>query len=198
MKLTFGSNISFLSFYGAIKTASPNYFSINPDGCKPFFMGFTPMDTHKPRFIIFSRLSGIAAIYSCRDIPKVIDPVIGSDPVNMVNVIKREITIHVKPCKPMHLVEFIVDTARKIATFAYRANSIANLPIISRATDKAGKNPSVRIVMEQLFQSFLCKHFGHLLSVGFNGVWRCGDKSHFWAINPSQTTQLYHLSEHIL
>ena len=93
--LSLKSQIFLVSFFGRVKSAYSNLFTVDHNLNSPFTLVGT--DSEKPRFVCFSWLAHILKITKSCHFAKVLKSVVLSIAVNVVNVVSRKATGHVQP-----------------------------------------------------------------------------------------------------
>jgi hypothetical protein len=159
----FSGDIGGMSFLGGVELSKPYAFAVYSDCRYPFVAVRSPMNAHESGFVAFPGFYFVLHIDSSISIAKVGYSVIGLDAVDMVDFIRPNAK-HIKPCKAVELLIFIINAASEIAGFANSSYDASMLPFVTWTANKPSKNPSIRVVMEKLFKPFLGKHLTPLIN----------------------------------
>ena len=119
--------VSLMRFFGRIKAAFADAFTVKHDLYKPFSL--MRANTKKPGFIGTGWLSHVLQITKTRYLSKVVKSVVLFVSIFMVNMPGRKASGHVKPRKPV----------RKTLLVVYRNRPVPHIGWTSRSfTDKIG------------------------------------------------------------
>jgi len=124
------------------------------------------MNTRNSGFVT-SVPTGVFPIFSIGNLSKVVDSVVASIAINMVNLIFWPSTIVVKPCKSVGLIDFPRNGYPSIPAAINKSHDIANFPaaklsakLVPTTAHRPSENSSCAVVMDVLLQLLLIKHEG--------------------------------------
>ena len=139
-----------------VEISKRNSFIVYPYSCTVFLTSFMPTYATKSRFRNGFFMANIMCILKRGRFPKIFNSIVVFDLVYMVYDLFREISVHIKPskavcenCLPINFYPYIPH--RGFAACDTASNSIGN-------SNVTRKNPSIRFIMNNFFQSFLRKH----------------------------------------
>lgn len=166
MKPAFCSYVGFMSFFWRCKGADMYMPICRIYLSNPFLLGFIQADTHKAAFIRLLCFPLILAVYLMRNIPQIVPFVVRFSSIDVVDFIYRPFSSHVKPCKTMRPMAFAQQFYIYVPLDMECAGYFADLHGITRFKNPR-EYPRFRIVMQQLFESFLSQRriaFAHYRS----------------------------------
>jgi hypothetical protein len=178
----FHFNIASMGFFWRIKSAFRILFALYGKLCAPFLIVLC--HTKKLAFIVLMGFAHILVILRFCYIPKINKSVVCWIAVNVVNYSIWKFTSHIKPSKPMAIMFNIVNINSIMTAFHWVSSNLSGNFVFIPACFQVGKNASILIVMKEFFESFLCEHFGNLLSIGLQDAGGRGDKSRFRGNQP--------------
>jgi hypothetical protein len=157
----FSGDIGIMGFLGSVELSKIYILAVYPYAGSPFICIFPISCPHYPGFAVSPSSYLVLHIDLSISITKVSNSVIGFNAIDMVDFIRPDAK-HVKPCKAVEPVIFIINAKEKITARIYSAYNITYAPFIN--SSECYKNTSIRIVMEKLFKPFLSKHLTPLIN----------------------------------
>ena len=169
-----------MGIFGGVKASEADLFAVYRNH-GPWSTALAGNDAKKAREVIDAGFSFILHIHELWHIPQVCDSVITGNPIDVIDVADREMSMDVKPSKAMHLVVFVVNATRKIARFAECADLLSTLGVVAGA-NKANEYAGFRVVRKKFFKTLLSKH-ADLISVvkHLEGSWSGGEMTPLFA-----------------
>jgi hypothetical protein len=152
------------SLFSRIIDAKAVSFIINHYLCDKSACIFKSANAFITRSVI-SRLSPVMKILRVIAGPKVAQPIISTDTVDMVNH-SGEFAMNVKPSEPVSEIAFIVKADSDVAFSVHGASDSTHFGPIS-ATNKVCKYTRLRAIVQDRFKVFLGKHGGNLGQVRY-------------------------------
>lgn len=136
-------------------------FSVDGYLGNPHMKSFFPEHAKKAGLVIGLRSRAVLAVNRMANVSKILDRVVGGVAIDMVNVIGRPNTVHIKPCQLVCGIPLAVN-AQADTFFLSRT---ASLPVSSNLSNLGSsgqrnaprKHASLRIVVQQFLKTTLGK-----------------------------------------
>ena len=117
-----------------------------------------PVCAKEPRACSSLRGSLVLDVLSLGDIAEIANPVIRSNPVDVVNVLARKLAVNVKPCKSVKKVCFEGNLYSAISISVNTPNRVVNREAVA-GLNQPREHASLGVVMKQFTQA-LCGKIG--------------------------------------
>jgi hypothetical protein len=151
-----------MGFFGGVKTPEAARFAIDPklsDVLAPFF---AKLNAHEACGIVSVRSMRVLRIELNRNVAQVVPSVIGSVAVDVVHVMARMLSGHVKPCQAGGSVGPAINVNVDVSRSAVKRPSNIADSGASAVVGAARKNAGFLVVVEQFAQAFcrklMCAH----------------------------------------
>lgn len=152
----------FVRVFGAVKSAKVNIFAVNLNLGLPLAGAESPR-AHKTGLAVRPNLSLVAGIIARGYVPKIRQPIVVSDAVDVVNIGGGPAAINVKPSKPVFAVlpALYADVAVSLGDRLKSCASASLRKLVSG--DAVCENARIGVIMQNLF-----KHCLRQCNLGFS------------------------------
>ncbi len=157
MQLPFSQDIRFMRFFGSAKQTYTGRFVIDFYFCQPFAVFFA--NTKKTAFVAWLWLTVILRVFCVRNFSEIIKSIVGSIPVDMVDLLCRPYSFFIQPCQSVGQIKSVVQSDNHISVFGYASCLSPNAAFSTR--DRPRKKPCFGVVVKQFAQSF----WGHAVNI---------------------------------
>ena len=151
MMLSLGRDVGCVGFFGAVKGSKVNCFALHFNAGLPFSRPKLPC-ADKTRSAVASDSSLVLAIFSGRNISQVCNPVVVTNPVNVVNVTFGPDTVDVKPSEPVGAILSPLNADASVSLRGCDEASFGSCFGKLVACDAIGKNARFGVVMQKVFK----------------------------------------------
>ena len=136
MQRSFCCDIGRACFFGRIKSSESLAPAVGPDSSNPRARLLFPIEFHAEisSFVVLVWRSAVLHVLRMGREPEIDNSVVRSAPVDMVNLQRRKLAIHIQPRKPLAKVAFPVKANVDITLVGYGSGNVPDLgPIRKRA-----------------------------------------------------------------
>lgn len=152
--------VSLMGFFGCCEIASKVFaFPRNFDPSPPFFRGFYKRHSFKSRFVEGRNFS-VCAILEGICLPKVAGLVVRWVAINVVNKFFRPTSRNEKPCKPLSIIQTVINTDSNISVWVNTPRRHSFLPSAS-TIDFPCKSPRIWVIIQKVADAVCCKFVFH-------------------------------------
>ena len=160
MEFGFSGKVRSVSDLGTIEKSKVETLSIELDLGNPLHALLVPTYPKESAFAVFVRAFPIMNIFGSGCFPKIGNGVVRSDAINMVNLSGRKGIMHVQPCQSVSEVSPAVNQDTDVSIFSEISSDGSG--VFSATRNGAGKQPSLRTIVQNFAQSFnrnVCRIF---------------------------------------
>lgn len=159
MKLSLGLYVGATSFFTIGKKAEMDGLPIVSDRCDPFGRVFVPTYAKQIGGTSFADMLDILPILRLRGLAQICKRIVAFYAVNVVNVFSRPMPVNVEPSKPVGWIKFPINSDKGVSVGRTSCNIANSIATMSSNSDSARKQPTLRLVMQQLTKA-LCGKIG--------------------------------------
>jgi hypothetical protein len=156
-------------FFCRMKIAKIFWFTVYSYVGIEFATFFVNANAKKASFISFCRFSLVLTIDCLCRVAQICKSIIATNAVNMVNVVLRPLTSHVKPRKTMSKILLWGYSYFGVSKLIYISCCVASYRL-TRSRYEPSENSGMRVVVQKLFKSSLGKHLDSFIK----GIERVG------------------------
>jgi hypothetical protein len=155
MKPSLGFNVGGVRFFWGGKSTKIDHLAADSDSCLPQTLRAAPSDAKDAAFVMAARVADVLHVFGVSENAEIYQPVVGTNSVDVVNLMCRPCAVNVQPSKSVSLV-------------AVSSHADLQVPVTSGAQDcscfmastisrggAARENSSIGVVADQFSQS-LC------------------------------------------
>ena len=147
MKAALSFNIRRVGFFGCVKQAKINGLVGHLNFGSPFAVFFA--NTRRAAFVLASLL--VSGVLRVRHFPQIVQRVVRSVSVYMVDLFRRPPAVNVQPCQPMRQIQPVIYANEDVAVARYAASTVA-FPAFSPA-DCPRKHARIRVVVREFAEA---------------------------------------------
>lgn len=157
MQLPLSHNICFMRRFRRIEQTYADRFVVDFYFCQPFAVFFA--NAKKAAFVAWLWFTIILRVFHIRNFPKIIKSIVGSIPVDMVDLLCRPYSFLMQPCQSVRQIKSVVQSDNHISVFGYAPCFSPDAAFPPRLSPR--KHACACVVVKQFAQSF----WGHAVNI---------------------------------